>query len=131
MAKQKLGFSKSVNLDYDSAITKVTDALKKEGFGVLTEIDVKDTLKKKLGIEFRKYKILGACNPGFAHQALTLETEIGLFMPCNVIVYENDQGQTIVTALDPVVALSRIQNEKLAPIANEASEKLQRAMGTL
>lgn len=92
MSRQKLGFSKIINLNYEAAIPRVTEELKKEGFGVLTEIDVKDTLKKKLGVEFRKYKILGACNPALAHQALTLETEIGLFLPCNVIVYENERG---------------------------------------
>ncbi len=131
MSKQKLGFSKTLTLDYESAIPKVTEELKKEGFGVLTEIDVKDTLKKKLGVDFKKYKILGACNPAFAHKALSMETEIGLFMPCNVIVYENEKGQTVVTALDPLVALGRIQNEQLTPIAKEAAQKLQRVINAL
>lgn len=131
MAKQKLGFSKVLDIDYEGAIPKVTEELKKEGFGVLTEIDVKDTLKKKLGVEFRKYRILGACNPPLAHKALTAETEIGLFMPCNVIVYENDKGQTVVTALDPLVALSRIENESLKPIAHEAAQKLQKVINAL
>jgi uncharacterized protein (DUF302 family) len=125
------GFSKTLNVDYESAIPKVTEELKKEGFGVLTEIDVKETLKKKIGVDFKKYRILGACNPGLAHKALSTETEIGLFMPCNVIVYENEQGQTVVTALDPVVALSRIENQQLSPIAKEASEKLQKAIHAL
>lgn len=131
MSKQNLGFSKILALDYEAAIPKVTEELRKEGFGVLTEIDVKDTLKKKLGVDFKKYKILGACNPAFAHKALSMETEIGLFMPCNVIVYENEKGQTVVTALDPIVALSRIQNEQLAPMAKEAAQKLQRAINAL
>ena len=131
MSKQKLGFSKVINLNYEAAIPRVTEELKKEGFGVLTEIDVKDTLKKKLGVEFKKYKILGACNPTLAHKALTLENDVGLFMPCNVIVYENEQGQTVVTALDPIVALSRIQSEQLAPIAKEAAQKLQKVMNAL
>jgi len=131
MAKQKLGFTKVLDLDYEAAIPKVTEELKKEGFGVLTEIDVKDTLKKKLGVEFRKYRILGACNPPLAHKALTVETEIGLFLPCNVIVYENDEGQTVVTALDPLVALSRIESDSLKPIANEAARKLQKVINAL
>ena len=131
MSKQMLGFSKTLSLKYEAAIPKVTEELKKEGFGVLTEIDVKDTLKKKLGVEFRKYKILGACNPTLAYKTLSVETEIGLFMPCNVIVYENDKGQTVVTALDPLVALSRIQNEQLMPVAKEAAQKLQKVINAL
>ena len=131
MSKHKLGFSKTLSINYEAAIPKVTEELKKEGFGVLTEIDVKDTLKKKLGVDFKKYKILGACNPTLAHKALSMEEEIGLFLPCNVIVYENEKGQTVVTALDPVVALSRIQNEQLTPVAQEAAQKLQRVMNAL
>ncbi len=131
MNQQQLGFSKEVDLSYEEAIPKVTEELKKEGFGVLTEIDVKETLKKKLGVEFRKYRILGACNPTIAHQALSLETEIGLFMPCNVIVYENDKGRTVVTALDPVVALSRIKNDQLAPLAEDGAKRLRKVIENL
>ncbi len=127
----KYGFSKTVGLSYDEAITKVTEELKKEGFGVLTEIKVTETLKKKLGVDFRKYRILGACNPPLAHRALTKELELGLFLPCNVIVYENDQGGTVVTAIDPIVSLWRSDNPELEPIAKEAAEKLQRVITAL
>jgi uncharacterized protein (DUF302 family) len=131
MPKQELGFSKIINLDYDAALSKVTEELKKEGFGILTEIDVKETLKKKLGIEFKKYKILGACNPEFAHQALSVENEVGLFMPCNVIVYENEQGQTVVNILNPKVAMSPIQNDELASIADAAALRLKKVFTSL
>jgi len=125
------GFPKTVDLSFETAVVRVTEELKKEGFGVLTEIDVKETLKKKLGVEFKKYKILGACNPGLAHQALSLETGLGLFLPCNVIVYENEKGKTVVTAINPMVSLGRIDNPKLEPIAREVSARLQRVMAAL
>lgn len=131
MSGQKLGFSKTLNAGFETAIPKLTEELKKEGFGILTEIDVQETLKKKIGVEFKKYKILGACNPALAHKALSLETEVGLFMPCNVIVYENEKGQTVITALDPLVALSRMENEQLKPMAAEASEKLRKVVNAL
>jgi len=125
------GYSKTVEQSYEAALTRVTEELKKEGFGVLTEIDVKETLKKKLGVDFKKYKILGACNPNLAYQALTQETGLGLFLPCNLIVYENDEGKTVVTAINPIVALSRIDNPKLEPIAKEVSIRLQRVIAAL
>jgi uncharacterized protein (DUF302 family) len=125
------GYSKTVGLSYEAAIAKVTEELKKEGFGVLTEIDVKETLKKKLGVDFKKYKILGACNPSLAYQALSQEMGLGLFLPCNVIVYENDEGKTVVTAINPIVALSRIDNPKLGPIAQEVSTRLQRVIAVV
>ncbi len=125
------GYSKNVDYTYEAAIVKVTEELKKEGFGVLTEIDVKETLKKKLGVDFKKYKILGACNPNLAYQALSQETGLGLFLPCNVIVYENEQGKTVVTAINPIVALSRIDNPKLEPIAQEVSIRLQRVIAAV
>ncbi|HSG05605.1 MAG TPA: DUF302 domain-containing protein, partial [Nitrospiria bacterium] len=124
----KYGFSKTVPLSHEEAIAKVTGELKKEGFGVLTEIKVTETLKEKLGVDFRKYRILGACNPPLAYQALTKELELGLFLPCNVIVYENDSGATVVTAIDPIVSLWRTDNPDLEPIARQAAEKLQRAI---
>jgi len=98
------GFSKTIDAPYEAAIEKVTAALKEEGFGVLTTIDVKDTLKKKLNVDFRKYVILGACNPPLAYKTLQAETEIGLLLPCNVIVYENDEGKSVVSAIDPVMS---------------------------
>jgi len=126
----KYGFSKTVNLMYKQAIEKVTDELKKEGFGVLTTIDVKDTLKKKLGIDFHKYVILGACNPPFAYESLQAEEELGLLLPCNVIVYEMD-GTTKVAAFDPMVMGSLIDNPKIAAIAQKVKEKLQRAFAAV
>ncbi len=125
------GFSKTVGLSFDDAIPKVTEELKKEGFGILTEIDIQKTLKKKMDVDFRKYRILGACNPPLAHKALNRELELGLFLPCNVIVYENDAGETVVTAIDPIVALGRIGNPELEPIAKEVAERLQRVIDAL
>jgi uncharacterized protein (DUF302 family) len=122
------GFSKKVTLSYEKAIEKVTEELQKEGFGVLTEIDVKETLKKKLKVDFRKYKILGACNPPFAYQALQSEEQVGLMLPCNVIVYESDQGQTVVAAIDPLASMQAIQNPKLEKIAGEIQGKLKRVI---
>ena len=118
-------FSKIVDLSFDDAVQKVTDALKKEGFGVLTEIDVKTTLKKKLDMEFRNYKILGACNPTFAYQALRNERMIGAMLPCNVIVQEVEDGKTEVAAIDPVASMQAIQNPKLGEIADTVRSKLK------
>jgi uncharacterized protein (DUF302 family) len=126
----KYGFSKTVKLSYEQAIEKVTEELKKEGFGVLTTIDVKDTLKKKLNVDFSKYIILGACNPPFAHQALTAEEEIGLLLPCNVIVYEK-QGTTRVSIFDPMVMEGLVDNTKVGPIAKEVKERLQRVLAAV
>ena len=119
------GFSKTIDLGFDEAISKVTDELKKEGFGVLTTIDVKDTLKKKINVDFKKYTILGACNPPIAHRALQAEEELGLLLPCNVIVYEKD-NKTTVSFFDPMVMSKLIDNKKMEPIAKEVKEKLQR-----
>jgi len=121
-------FSKTVDDDFDTAISKVTEELKKEGFGVLTEIDVKATLKKKLDVDFRRYKILGACNPHFAHQALLAEDTIGTMLPCNVIVQEREHGKVEVSAVDPVASMMAVQNEKLGGIANEVREKLKKVI---
>lgn len=98
-------FSKALEISFDEAVAKVTEELKQEGFGVLTEIDVKQTLKKKLDVDFRKYKILGACNPPFAYQALQLEDKIGVMLPCNVVVQENDEGSVEISAVDPIVSM--------------------------
>ncbi len=122
------GYSRIVNLSYEEALDKVTATLKEQGFGVLTEIDIKATLKEKLGVESRPYKILGACNPPFAHRALQVEEEIGLLLPCNVIVYINGVGETIVSALDPVVAMQVVDNPALAEVAEAVREKLVSAI---
>lgn len=121
-------FSKIVNEDFDTAIADVTEELKKEGFGILTEIDVKQTLKKKLDVDFRRYKILGACNPHFAHEALKAEDTIGTMLPCNVIVQEHENGLVEVSAVDPVASMMAIKNEKLGEVANEVREKLKRVI---
>jgi uncharacterized protein (DUF302 family) len=125
------GFSKTVGYSYEEAIEKVTEELKKEGFGVLTSIDVKDTMKKKLDIDFKKYVILGACNPPLAHKALTAEVDLGLLLPCNVIVYENDQKKTIVGFFDPRLMAKLVDNPKLALVADEVYHKLQRVYAAL
>jgi len=121
------GFSKTVDLSFEQTIEKVTEELKKEGFGVLTTIDVKDTLKKKIDVDFKKYTILGACNPPIAHKALQTEEEIGLLLPCNVIVYEKE-NQTNVSMFDPMLMTNVVDNEKMEPIAKEVKEKLQRVL---
>lgn len=119
-------FSKTLdNASFNEAIDLVTEELKKEGFGVLTEIDVQDTLKKKIDVDFKKYKILGACNPHFAYQAFQHEDKIGAFLPCNVVVEEHENGQVEVSAVDPIAMMSAIKNEKLSAMALEVQEKLQ------
>ena len=118
-------FTKTLNLSFDTAITRVTEELKKEGFGILTDIDVKATLKKKLDVEFRKYRILGACNPPFAYKALQAEDKIGTMLPCNVIVQEISEGQVEVTAIDPVASMQAVENPALKKIATEISNKLK------
>jgi uncharacterized protein (DUF302 family) len=123
------GIRKTLPLAYDAVLAKLPDALKTEGFGVLTEIDVRDTLRAKLGVEFRRYKILGACNPGLAHRALQTELEIGVMLPCNVIVYE-DGDRTVVTAVDPMQTLAA-HDDRLRPIAEEVRAKLSRALDQL
>ncbi len=121
-------FTRVLSTSYEDAISKVRDALKEEGFGVLTEIDVKETLKKKLGVDFRKYVILGACNPPYAHRTLQTDLDVGLLLPCNVIVYETDDQKAYVSAVNPVSALQVIKNRELRKIAEEVSEKLKRVI---
>jgi uncharacterized protein (DUF302 family) len=123
--------SKTVDLSYDQAIDKVTGLLKDEGFGVLTEIDVKDTLKKKLDVNFKKYKILGACNPNFAHQALQAEDKIGVMLPCNVIVEENEDSTVEVSAVNPVASMQAVSNDGLQPIADKVRKRLEKAINNL
>lgn len=117
-------FSKTLNVSFDDAIAKVKDELKKEGFGVLTEINVKETLKQKMNVDFKKYQILGACNPNFAYEALKSEEHIGLMMPCNVIVQESGSAVE-VAAIDPVTSMGAVKNEKLLGIAQQVQSKLK------
>ena len=124
------GFSKTVSLEFGAAIEKVTQELAKEGFGVLTSIDVRETLKKKLQVDFPRYTILGACNPPFALQALTAEEQIGLLLPCNVIVYEKE-GRTVVGFFDPMVMMKVVENPRIKPIAVEIAERLLRVMAAV
>jgi uncharacterized protein (DUF302 family) len=125
------GIRTTVKGSYEDAVTRVTEALKQEGFGILTQIDVKETLKKKLNVEFPKYVILGACNPPLALRALSAETEIGLLLPCNVIVYEGKDGRTVVAAQDPDAALAIVGNPQIDPIAKDARERLVRVINSL
>jgi uncharacterized protein (DUF302 family) len=132
MPEIKYGFEKELALlDYESAITRVTELLKEEGFGVLTEIDVKGTMKKKIDLEFRKYVILGACNPQLASRALQAEPQIGLMLPCNVVVQERDGGGSIVSIIDPKAMFLFIENDALKPVAAEAEERLKRVFDKL
>ncbi|MEO8711554.1 MAG: DUF302 domain-containing protein [Parafilimonas sp.] len=124
-------FSKTIEDDFDSALAKVTEELKREGFGILTEIDVKETFKKKLDVDFRRYKILGACNPNFAYQALQAEDKIGTMLPCNIIVQEHENGKVEVTAVDPVASMMAVENNALAETANVVREKLKNAIERL
>jgi uncharacterized protein (DUF302 family) len=123
--------TKTVNISYPETLERVTDELKKEGFGILTEIDVKETLKKKLNVDFRRYKILGACNPPFAYQALQAEDKIGLMLPCNVIIQEKGDGKLEVSAIDPRVSMQAIDNPRLKEIAEQVRSKLKKVMDSL
>lgn len=128
------GYGMSTHLDvpYEAAIERTTAALKTEGFGILTEIDVKATLKQKLDVDFRRYVILGACNPPLAHRALTTELEIGLLLPCNVIVYENEpERSSVVAIIDPQVMLGAGVNPALGPVGDEAAARLRRVLAAL
>ena len=125
------GFGKRVNCSFDEAVEKVTEELSKEGFGVLTEIDVKATLKKKLDIDKRPYKILGACNPVLANQALSAEPQIGLLLPCNVVVREDDEGGINVEFMDPAAVMTLVDREGIEQLASEVRERLQRVKDAL
>jgi uncharacterized protein (DUF302 family) len=124
------GFSKTIDLSFENTIEKVIEELKKEGFGVLTTIDVKETLKKKIDVDFKKYTILGACNPPLAHKALQSEEEIGLLLPCNVIVYEKD-NKTAVSVFNPGLMSQVVDNKNLKPVADEVQEKLKRVLNNI
>ncbi|GAB1451898.1 DUF302 domain-containing protein [Draconibacterium sp.] len=125
-------FNKTLkNSSFDEAVEKVTAELKKEGFGVLTEIDVKETLKKKIDVDFKKYKILGACNPHFAHKVLTSEDKIGVFLPCNVVVEEHENGEVEVSAVDPVASMAAVDNKNIEGLATEVQHKLKKVIENL
>ena len=121
-------FSKTLSISFDEAIARVKDELKKEGFGIITEIDVKETLKKKLNVDFPKYKILGACHPSFAYQALQVENKIGTMLPCNVIVQEISPTKVEVSAVDPVASMKAIENPRLLEIAEKVQDKLKKVI---
>lgn len=124
-------FTKILDTNFDQSIEKVTEELKKEGFGILTEIDVKETFKKKLDVDFRKYRILGACNPTLAHKAIQEESRIGTMLPCNVIVQELENGKTEVSAVNPVASMQAVKNDQLEPVASEVKEKLEKVISNL
>ena len=130
--QMQFGFSVQLKTDFDSAIQRVTDALKAEGFGVLTEIDVKATLKKKLDVDFRPYKILGACNPPLAHRALTADPQIGLLLPCNVVVAQGEEeGMIDVSLIDPISMLGVVSNPDVESVAQDARARLERVTESL
>ena len=124
-------FSKTMNVTFDEAISRITEELKKEGFGILTQIDVKATLKTKLDVDFRNYRILGACNPPFAYQALQAEDKIGTMLPCNVIVQESTKGEVEVAAVDPIASMQAIENPSLGDVATQIRAKLKTVIENL
>ncbi|MBN2610247.1 MAG: DUF302 domain-containing protein [Bacteroidales bacterium] len=119
------------DISFDEAVNYVTELLKEQGFGIITQIDVKHTMKEKLDVDFRKYKILGACNPGFAYKALQLEDKIGTMLPCNVIVQVNDAGEVEVAAIDPAASMMAVENARLAEIASEIRQRLEKVIANL
>ena len=121
-------FNKVVEMTFEETIAKVTEELKKEGFGVLTEIDVQAALKKKIDVDFRKYRILGACNPSYAYKALLAEDKIGTMLPCSVIVQEREDGRVEVAAIDPIASMQAVENESLGGIALEVQAKLKKVI---
>ena len=131
MEETRYGIRVELPLAYEDAVERTKAALKAEGFGVLTTIDVKETIQQKLGRDFRKYVILGACNPPIAYQALSAETEIGLLLPCNLIVYQTDPGRSAVSAVAPLVTMSRVGNPALVPLGQQVDAKLRRVITSL
>jgi len=128
MATRSFGMTRVLEMGFDEALTRIPEALKTEGFGVLTEIDVKDTMRKKLDVDFRRYRILGACNPPLAHQALSANLEVGLMLPCNVIVYEDDDGRTVVKAIDPMNTVAAQGDAPLREVAAAVRDKLAKVL---
>ncbi len=127
----KYYFNKSLAMPFDEAVSRVTEELKKEGFGILTQIDVKETLKTKFDVDFKKYKILGACNPHFAYQAFQNEDKIGTMLPCNVIVHETEEGKIEVAAIDPMASMQAVQNPNLQAVAEQVQAKLRGVIASL
>lgn len=124
-------YTKTLSLSFEAALDRVREELKDEGFGIITEIDVTGTLKEKLGVDFRRYKILGACNPAFAHQALQVESRIGTMLPCNVIVQEHDDGRTEVSAINPIESMAAVQNAQLETLGHQVAAKLKSVVDRL
>ncbi|MGA9488040.1 MAG: DUF302 domain-containing protein [Methylocella sp.] len=124
-------FSKTLPVGFDEAVRRTTEALKQEGFGIITKIDVKETFKKKRGIDFRNYRILGACNPTLAHEALNLEDKIGTMLPCNVVVQDAPDGATEIAAIDPVASMLAIENPLLKQAAERVRERLEKVIASL
>jgi len=132
MTRIGYGFEKTVHgVPYDEVVTRISAALHKEGFGVLTEIDVKNTFKQKLDVDFRRYKILGACNPDLAHAAISGESHIGLLLPCNVVVQETENGDVMVSIADPAAMFALVNNDDIGHLAHEARERLRRALDSI
>ena len=128
MNHTQYAFRTDLPVSFDTALDKVTEALSDEGFGILTEIDVRETLKKKLDVDFRQYRILGACNPPLAHQALKIEDDIGLLLPCNVVVADIGENNTRIAAIDPTAAMTIADNDRVEPIAADVAERLKRVL---
>jgi len=124
-------FAKTLTVGFDEAVLRTTEALKREGFGIITEIDVKDTLKKKINVDFRSYRILGACNPTLAHEALQIEDKVGTMLPCNVVVQDIGGGRTEVAAIDPVASMQAIENSRLKSAAERVQAKLKKVVDGL
>lgn len=130
-ALSNYSFGGETELSFDEAVNKVTESMKEQGFGILTEIDAKKVLKEKLGLDRKPYKILGACNPQFAHKAIDLEPEIGTLLPCNVLVYEKDDGTVVVSAMNPEAALKLVGNKNIEDIAKQVRARIEKALEEL
>ncbi len=124
-------FSKVLSTSFEDAVSRTTDALRREGFGIITEIDIKETLKKKMGVDFRNYRILGACNPALAHEALKLEDKIGTMLPCNVVVQETPDHKVEIAAIDPVASMAAVDNATLKKTAEQVRERLRRVIANV
>ena len=126
-----MGLKRETKLTFDQALAAVPEALKSEGFGIITEVDISQTLKTKIGVDMRRYKVLGACNPHFAHEALTSDIDIGFMLPCNVAVYEADDGHAVVSAVNPAVVMANHPSPGLVALAAKVSDRLAQALGKL
>ena len=124
-------FAKKLNISFDEAVRRTTEMLKQQGFGIITEIDVKETLKKKINVDFRNYRILGACNPALAYNALQIEDKVGTMLPCNVVVQDTGNGKTEVAAIDPVASMQAIENPRLKAAAEEVRDRLRKVVEAL